>query len=82
MFNFCAFFLFPFQLEKGVDGLFDSFARLDSRISSVGQTAAKIGDHLQVESSFMVQLCLIEWIEVSHLFVLLCLLVGQFLLCL
>lgn len=37
-----------FQLEKGVDGLFDSFARLDSRISSVGQTAAKIGDHLQV----------------------------------
>lgn len=41
-------YLFPFQLEKGVDGLFDSFARLDSRISSVGQTAAKIGDHLQV----------------------------------
>ncbi|KAJ4951280.1 hypothetical protein NE237_028112 [Protea cynaroides] len=35
-------------MEKGVDGLFDSFARLDSRISSVGQTAAKIGDHLQV----------------------------------
>ncbi|XP_040986193.1 exocyst complex component SEC10b-like isoform X2 [Juglans microcarpa x Juglans regia] len=35
------------QLEKGVDGLFESFARLDSRISSVGQTAAKIGDHLQ-----------------------------------
>jgi hypothetical protein len=42
--------LFPFQLEKGVDGLFESFARLDSRISSVGQTAAKIGDHLQVGS--------------------------------
>jgi hypothetical protein len=42
---------FLFQLEKGVDGLFDSFARLDSRISSVGQTAAKIGDHLQVEFS-------------------------------
>ncbi|KAJ6710406.1 EXOCYST COMPLEX COMPONENT SEC10-LIKE PROTEIN-RELATED [Salix koriyanagi] len=38
---------FIFQLEKGVDGLFDSFARLDTRISSVGQTAAKIGDHLQ-----------------------------------
>lgn len=37
------------QLEKGVDGLFGSFARLDSRISSVGQTAAKIGDHLQVK---------------------------------
>lgn len=37
------------QLEKGVDGLFTSFARLDSRISSVGQTAAKIGDHLQVK---------------------------------
>lgn len=35
------------ELEKGVDGLFDSFSRLDSRISSVGQTAAKIGDHLQ-----------------------------------
>ena len=38
------------QLERGVDGLFDSFARLDSRISSVGQTAAKIGDHLQVNA--------------------------------
>ncbi|GLT84648.1 hypothetical protein SLE2022_028660 [Rubroshorea leprosula] len=35
------------ELEKGVDGLFNSFARLDARISSVGQTAAKIGDHLQ-----------------------------------
>ncbi|KAI4364714.1 hypothetical protein MLD38_020769 [Melastoma candidum] len=35
------------ELEKGVDGLFESFARLDSRISGVGQTAAKIGDHLQ-----------------------------------
>lgn len=35
------------ELETGVDGLFDSFARLDSRISSVGQTAAKIGDQLQ-----------------------------------
>ncbi|KAI3829255.1 hypothetical protein L1987_03374 [Smallanthus sonchifolius] len=34
------------ELEKGVDGIFSSFARLDSRISSVGQTAAKIGDHL------------------------------------
>lgn len=41
-----------FQLEKGVDGLFGSFARLDSRISSVGQTAAKIGDHLQVKLSY------------------------------
>lgn len=38
------------QLEKGVDGLFGSFARLDSRISSVGHTAAKIGDHLQVNA--------------------------------
>jgi hypothetical protein len=37
------------QLEKGADGLFGSFARLDSHISSVGQTAAKIGDHLQVK---------------------------------
>lgn len=41
--------LYCFQLETGVDGLFSSFARLDSRISSVGQTAAKIGDQLQVE---------------------------------
>ncbi|CAA7394210.1 unnamed protein product [Spirodela intermedia] len=39
------------ELEKGVDGLFDSFARLDSRITSVGQTAAKIGDHLQSADS-------------------------------
>ncbi|CAF1697203.1 unnamed protein product [Brassica napus] len=37
------------EIEKGVDGLFESFARLDGRISSVGQTAAKIGDHLQVK---------------------------------
>ena len=48
--SFTAYFL---QLEKGVDGLFDSFARLDSRISSVGQTAAKIGDHLQVRLSIV-----------------------------
>lgn len=47
------FFLCDAQLEKRVDGLFDSFARLDSRISSVGQTAAKIGDHLQVKSHAM-----------------------------
>ncbi|PWA65603.1 exocyst complex component Sec10-like protein [Artemisia annua] len=39
------------ELEKGVDGIFNSFARLDSRISSVGQTAAKIGDHLQSADS-------------------------------
>ncbi|XP_074264471.1 exocyst complex component SEC10b-like isoform X2 [Silene latifolia] len=39
------------ELEHGVDGLFDNFARLDSRISSVGQTAAKIGDHLQSADS-------------------------------
>ncbi|XP_059650898.1 exocyst complex component SEC10b-like [Cornus florida] len=39
------------EIEKGVDGLFDSFGRLDSRISSVGQTAAKIGDHLQSADS-------------------------------
>ncbi|URE30144.1 Exocyst complex component Sec10 [Musa troglodytarum] len=38
-------------LEKGVDGLHQSFQRLDSRISSVGQTAAKIGDHLQSADS-------------------------------
>ncbi|KAL3687513.1 hypothetical protein R1sor_013822 [Riccia sorocarpa] len=35
------------ELEKGVDGLFVSFGRLDARISGVGQTAARIGDHLQ-----------------------------------
>uniref|UniRef100_A0A0D6R2M0 Exocyst complex component Sec10 n=1 Tax=Araucaria cunninghamii TaxID=56994 RepID=A0A0D6R2M0_ARACU len=40
-----------FELEKGVDGLFESFGRLDSRISVVGQTAAKIGDHLQSADS-------------------------------
>jgi hypothetical protein len=40
-----------------VDGLFDSFARLDSRISSVGQTAAKIGDHLQVIIYYTVSVC-------------------------
>lgn len=40
-----------------MDGLFDSFARLDSRISSVGQTAAKIGDHLQVIIYYAVSFC-------------------------
>ncbi|XP_023751985.1 exocyst complex component SEC10a [Lactuca sativa] len=39
------------EIEKGVDAIFSSFARLDSRISSVGQTAAKIGDHLQSADS-------------------------------
>ncbi|XP_022005068.2 exocyst complex component SEC10a [Helianthus annuus] len=39
------------ELEKRLDGIFSSFARLDSRISSVGQTAAKIGDHLQSADS-------------------------------
>ncbi len=38
-----------------MDGLFSSFARLDSRISSVGQTATKIGDHLQVKLSYALQ---------------------------
>lgn len=28
--------------------LYDSFSRLDNRISGVGQTAARIGEHLQV----------------------------------
>jgi len=67
-----------------VDGLFDSFARLDSRISSVGQTAAKIGDHLQVESSSMVRLCFMGWIAVSFVCIIMfyVLLVSQFLLCL
>jgi hypothetical protein len=35
------------ELDNGVAGLFDSFSRLDHRISGVGQTAARIGDHLQ-----------------------------------
>ncbi|BBN08731.1 exocyst complex component 5 [Marchantia polymorpha subsp. ruderalis] len=35
------------ELEKGVAILNESFGRLDSRISGVGQTAARIGDHLQ-----------------------------------
>eukprot|EP00271_Cylindrocystis_brebissonii_P012665 TRINITY_DN3160_c0_g1_i1.p1 TRINITY_DN3160_c0_g1~~TRINITY_DN3160_c0_g1_i1.p1 ORF type:complete len:828 (+),score=228.71 TRINITY_DN3160_c0_g1_i1:254-2737(+) len=35
------------KLERGVEGLHDSFERLDTRISGVGQTAARIGDHLQ-----------------------------------
>lgn len=35
------------ELDNGVAGLFESFSRLDSRISGVGQTAARIGDHLQ-----------------------------------
>lgn len=35
------------ELENGVETLFESFSRLDSRISGVGQTAARIGDHLQ-----------------------------------
>uniref|UniRef100_A0A7I4E8W1 Exocyst complex component Sec10 n=1 Tax=Physcomitrium patens TaxID=3218 RepID=A0A7I4E8W1_PHYPA len=35
------------ELENGVAALFESFSRLDSRISGVGQTAARIGDHLQ-----------------------------------
>jgi hypothetical protein len=39
------------ELEKGVERLFESFSRLDSRISGVGQTAARIGDHLQVPFS-------------------------------
>ena len=44
------------QLDNGVSGLFESFSRLDSRISGVGQTAARIGDHLQV-SLFLLFSC-------------------------
>ncbi len=36
------------QLQDGVDELTERFDRLDSRVASVGQTAAKIGDHLEV----------------------------------
>lgn len=35
------------KLERGVEGVHASFDRLDKRISGVGQTAARIGDHLQ-----------------------------------
>ncbi|CAM6124454.1 unnamed protein product [Calypogeia fissa] len=35
------------ELENGLDMLFESFGRLDSRITGVSQTAARIGDHLQ-----------------------------------
>ena len=79
-YNFCQtsdsgslymFTVYCFQLEKGVGGLFDSFARLDSRISSVGQTAAKIGDHLQVIISYTVFFCYyyVDSINVTLLFV-------------
>lgn len=36
------------QLQHGVEDLTESFDRLDSRVASIGQTAAKIGDHLEV----------------------------------
>ena len=39
------------ELGKGVDALSESFNRLDSQISRVGQTATKIGDHLQSADS-------------------------------
>ncbi|CAK9230355.1 unnamed protein product [Sphagnum troendelagicum] len=34
-------------LEEGIDSLYRSFNGLDARVSSVGQTAANIGEHLQ-----------------------------------
>ncbi|CAK9173233.1 unnamed protein product [Ilex paraguariensis] len=37
-----------FQLENGGDGLFTSFCK-NVVFSSIGQTAAKIGDHLRVK---------------------------------
>lgn len=36
------------QLQDGVEALTESFDRLDTRVASVGQTAVKIGDHLEV----------------------------------
>ncbi|KAG0598046.1 hypothetical protein M758_12G040800 [Ceratodon purpureus] len=39
------------QLQDGVEALTESFDRLDSRVASVGHTAAKIGDHLQSSDS-------------------------------
>lgn len=39
------------QLEKGVEVLFGTSRRLDTRLSGVCQTALKVGDHLQVGST-------------------------------
>eukprot|EP00850_Spirogloea_muscicola_P002872 SM000011S19050 [mRNA] locus=s11:509502:515891:- [translate_table: standard] len=52
------------ELEKGVDVLFHNFGRLDTRISGVSQTAARIGDHLQSADSEREAACqLIESIK-------------------
>ena len=42
--------MYCLQLQDGVEALTESFDRLDSRVASVGQTAAKIGDHLEVKT--------------------------------
>ncbi len=39
------------QLEEGIDSLYRSFNGLDARVSGVGQTAANIGEHLQVDKN-------------------------------
>jgi len=39
------------QLEEGIKSLYRSFDGLDARVSSVGQTAANIGEHLQVDKT-------------------------------
>lgn len=39
------------QLEKGVEVLFGTSSRLDTRLSGVCQMALKVGDHLQVGSA-------------------------------
>ncbi len=39
------------QLEEGIESLYRSFNGLDARVSSVGQTAANIGEHLQVDKN-------------------------------
>lgn len=49
-----------------MDGLFESFARLDGRISSVGQTAAKIGDHLQVKFTLLITNYLVVYPILTH----------------
>lgn len=49
-----------------MDGLFESFARLDGRISSVGQTAAKIGDHLQVKFISLITNYLVIYPILTH----------------
>lgn len=57
-------------LEAGVGTLFSSFSRLDNRIAGVGQTAARIGDHLQAadaqKDTALQTIDLIRYLQVTH----------------